>query len=367
MKKWILLLLVVTLLFAGCTPALPQAEATEPPTQAPTAEATQPPTEPPTETPTEPPTEPPVDLSWLAPERQSVSYEAFFAGEGVNAWYEGGYSVKWTQENPDFGVIVDDSYSLRRDEEGLYVRRNEKKSPVKRDMTYTCVYRVPDTKELGAFAYAWHISLPDGATKEQYLVEFLCDGHNALSFREDGTFVQIDLLTGARKETKLAVPDGKVLEFHLVHPDVIYLTMMHSDHGALYRLYIPSMTVDVLYDEIPAGMPIGWLEIFPTFNLANPNQGKILFKYLNPEFLDILNEVLADKESHYMDSEMIPAELWEEDALNTFCGARGYLALNLFERIEEDYGVAYQVRIEYDFGAQQVVNYEILDLSQRWE
>ena len=238
-------------------------------------------------------------------------------------------------------------------------RNNEKK--------HTILYRVPNTKDLGTFVYTMRNSQQIGWYRE-VMAEFLCDGRNALGFREDGTFVQIDLLTGERTETKLPVPDGTVMDFQLVHPDVIYLTMMHSDHGAFYRLYIPTMTVDALYDKIPAGMPVTWLQIIPSeFHAETPNQGVMTMTYLNPEFLDILQDVLADKESPYLQIEIIPSELWEEDGLILYSHSGDTSTLNLFEQIEKDYGVAYLIRIEFDFGTRQVIRYEEKDLSQRWK
>ena len=221
MKKLMILLLLAAMLLTGCVPAAPQAEATEPPTQAPTAAPTQPPTGPPTEPPTEP-TEPPKNpvLDWELPDYPQLSYEEYFSE--VRCYYYEGYR-DW---NPNhyhyFG-------GWGNEQDSRVVSMKDGKLFVGDDKTDEYVQIGTETYENTKVVCCdefWVYLVEDHT--ELFRIDYNGENRQTLHVDETQKLAPID---------EIFAWDNSVLFF---------AAGAGSDYG-IYRLYLPDMTLDLLY------------------------------------------------------------------------------------------------------------------------
>lgn len=226
---------------------LPSTELTAPPTQ-----ATIPPTTSPLIVPTETaPTEP--DLSWVVENPQYLGYEDFFSIErAADVTLR---PLVWTDTHGVDCVLAS--------HEGLQIFRGDK-----------YVFRIPNSQEL-----ADHYTL------------ICADGQYA--YLHDSTqFLQLDLLTG---ETKPLFTFDEII--HLTHPfrEMCYIAAEMNGTISLCRLYLPTATLDVLYDDIPARTPREWL----TITFPSGNRGTIFWQGISPEMVDALYAEFSNPNSIY--------------------------------------------------------------------
>ena len=331
-RYWIVFLLLMALILTGCQSGQASQPPTETPTQAPTEPATEPPTEPATEPPTEPPTEPTEppepDLSWLAPERTSLSYEEFF---GENKLYE---DFPWYWERWNYVTYSSNSaYALVVKGDGWYINS---KDPNRREENP--LHIVPGSDELKSLKIAF------------------CDGRFAYGFIEEFTLLKVDLLTGQTEEIPTGITAVKRVNCTMPHPDVLYIRAAGETYEGVYRLYLPTMTLDTLYDEIPLNTPEDQKKVF----FPEGTRDYLLVSYMNPRFYQFYQSVLADKNSIYRSEfriKEIADALWEAGS---------------WENIEEDYpprwelahmickktGIPMSVTFEYDYDGDEMIKNE---------
>ena len=228
------------------------------------------PTTAPTE-PTVPPTTEPPAPDWLNADRISPSYDDFFT---QNLPYNTS-AAQW--------LVADGNtmsrYYLLNQTNGLYVSQNNFRGGT----------RIPNTEAL--------TGLPIVGV----------DGRWAYLLGEDG-ILRADLTNG---EFSLFIPHSGIFQAELCGYDVLYYAAV-SENGTIgiYRMYIPTMTVDVLCEDIVLNPHKGNFRIsFPDTTL-----GTVTWSCFHPDMLTRLAAELADPNSPYRegkDSQGAPDYLWE--------------------------------------------------------
>ena len=338
-RYWIVFLLLMAVILTGCQ----SGQASQPPTEKPT-EATQAPTEPATEPPTEPPTKPPApDLSWLAPERTSMTYEAFF---GENRRYE---DFPWYWERWNYVTDFSEGlYFLKTDADGWYVHTTD---PDRWDENP--LHHVPDSEKLTK----WEISF--------------CDGRYAYCFCEEFTLLKVDLLTGQSEEIPTGITAVKRVMAEMPHPDVLYILAEGGEYEEVYRLYLPTMTLDLLYGEIPLDTPKEINYVYDRECLfPKGTREPLAVTYINPAFNELIQKTLADKESPYFIKYGAAPFLWEyeglEDVPTDHINAMGHLICLLHRDYKIPY--SYSIYCEYDSDSLTIREDDMLArYNPKWE
>lgn len=342
MQKMIALLVAMALivsLAAGCVYA-PPPDTT--PTTGPSAELTTEPTSEPTTEPTAEPTtestEPVVDLlAWRTPEWEDLSYEAFFAQNrshalwrGFSGKYRGDYYTTW--EVPD-ATEEDGSqwYSLILNEGGFCIHEGQGGDK-------PALYSVPDTADL--------YGCP----------QFVADGHNAYVVVNGTELVCVDLVSGQRK-TIYSAPE--ILGTPVITAEgVLYFL---SESGAilnLNRLYLPTMTLDLLYAQYSGDIP-GKLY---TLQVPDSTEGEITWHTMNPAFWELWQQIDADPESPYKQVGFgAKPGVWEREYVEQN-GFEGGFVMNLCNELEKKENLRSRMKVTLDMGDQIVsVEYGIYD------
>ncbi len=264
MKKLRFLMpLCLVLLLCACKPIVD----TPPTTTQPATVSTQPVTEPTTQ-PTTAPTEPEIELNWLVTDRVSPSYEKFFS---QNLPYNT-FSGEWAVPHGDQIAL----FSLRSDVDGLYVTPDH----------WTAVHWVPNSETI------WELPIAGADGKWGYLVS-------------DEGILRLDILTG---ETSLFVEHSGILQAELCGYDVLYYAATNSSATVdIYRLYIPTMTQDILCEGIKACYDL-------SFSFPSSTLGSITWSSINPDMFTRLVAELNDPNSPYKNGDgqgQGPVHLWE--------------------------------------------------------
>lgn len=269
-------------------------------TTAPTTTATEP-----TVSPT---TEPPAP-EWLVSDRVSPSYDDFFIQDLP-------YNTSATEWLVADGNTMSRYYLLNQTN-GLYASKSNFRGGT----------RIPNTEEL--------TGLPIVGV----------DGRWAYLLDEDG-ILRADLTNG---EFSLFIPRSGIIQAELCGYDVLYYAAVSEDNTlGIYRLYIPTMTADVLQEGIELDPYTGKFQIsFPTTTL-----GAISWSCLHPDMLTRLKAELADPNSPYRDgknSQGGPDYLWENPGFledpYAFYDAGLMVICN---RIQDDTGIPCWYKCTYD-------------------
>jgi hypothetical protein len=206
-----------------------------------------------------------TDTSWQPTEKTHKSYDEYFSRTRKLGYSQISNNLTWTGAN---GA----EYSLQSmAESGL------------------CVLN--EAQEI-----LWAVPGTENSSGIQWLV---CDGQWAYGILSNN-LLRIELLTGKQESLftgeKMLCGSMGYKAANLMVCDRAYLLFaaVSNGKGCIYRLYLPTMTLDLLCDEIPADTLPCWLEIWmPEDNRYTP------FMFLNPELQPIVYDTLADPNSSY--------------------------------------------------------------------
>ena len=206
---------------------------------------------------------------WIAPEfnaADSLGYEEFFAQERVYhdpdaPWYgyiHAGNSV-WFAGDGELRAL----YGLGSDEDGFYIYKDLR-------VPY---FRITNTQDLS------DCSAVITNTRQLYCAV-------------DGKLFRVDVLSGERDPLYSAeyIPD-----MVLCHNDVLYFLAISDGILSLNRLYLPTMTLDVLYAQTAPEVPVSCYELYA----PGSNRSTITWETINPTFWKAVTEILEDPESEY--------------------------------------------------------------------
>lgn len=215
---------------------------------------TEPPETEPAPTETAPaPTEP--DLCWYVENPNYISYTEFFAVERTSVITIS--PLIWTDSQGVNCVLTG--------HDGLQVFR---------DSTY--IYRVPN-----------YAGVPEGT------ILLYADGQYAY-LKSNTQITRVDLLTG---ETVSLFTFDEIVSLTQPFREMCYIAAEMNNTISLCRLYLPTATLDVLYDGIPARTPRGWL----TISFPKSNRGMISWEGISPEMVDALYAEFSNPDSKYRD------------------------------------------------------------------
>lgn len=205
---------------------------------------------------------------WMMPEVEHLGYEEFFSEERAYhdqdaPWYSytQGEGSFWIFENGESYT----AYELESDENGFFICKNrDEENPI---------HRIPNTETLvGGEKIITN-------TRQIYCIV-------------DGKLLRVDVLTGERNTLYTAeyIPD-----MVLCHNDVLYFLALSDGILSLNRLYIPTMTLDLLYARVAPEVPVTCYELY------SPNSSRSVIKWetINPIFWKAVEEIMAGPESEY--------------------------------------------------------------------
>ncbi len=272
-----------------------------------TPPATTIPTTVPTE-PTVPPTTEPPAPEWLVADRVSPSYDDFFSHDlPYNTLTYG-----WTVPKGDSLT----QYYIRSERDGLCISSNP----------WSGGFMIPDSGNLTELPIV-------GA-----------DGKWAYLHSSDG-ILQLDMQTG---ESTLLVVHGNILQAALCGYDVLYYAAVSEDGTVgVYRLYIPTMTLDPLCE----GIERSWY-----FSISFPRTtlGSITWSSINPDMATRLWAELNDPNSPYLEGDGQvggPTHLWEDPSIvqdPNYEWGWDKAALWVCRWIQEDTGIHTWYKCTYD-------------------
>ena len=294
MKKIVAYILVLLLLLTACYPTgIPSDSEQEDPSLQDTTE------------PWPDPANRPEDVlsadDCLLTERPTLSYEEFFGEDRVYA--DDAFFGRTDWIIPSGGEAIAFSVKISIFEDAFYIA-----SPHFGEKRYV----IP-----GAYAYVREYKLLSADGKYAY-------------FQNTEEIVQLDMRTGAARQI---VRCDYISNAYICGRDALYYAGGTDGKLAINRLYIPTMQLDVLYDDFPADMPYGQNE----FYLYKPTstQGDVVWYCLNPAMIEELRKEIANPDSRYRTQDF--AVLWETPDLSdpTLSQER----LQLCNVIQEDTGV----------------------------
>ena len=203
---------------------------------------------------------------WLLPEvssAESMGYDEFFAEDRS---YHDSDSLWYTSWSAGEGNLLA-SYGLSSDEDGFYIYKDSRRN--------TPYYRITNTQDLS------DCSAVITNTRQLYCAV-------------DGKLLRVDVLSGERDPLYSAefIPD-----MVLCHNDVLYFLAISDGILSLNRLYLPSMTLDVLYSQTAPEVPMNFYDL----HAPDSNQSVITWEIINPLFWKAVTEILDGPESEYPD------------------------------------------------------------------
>lgn len=247
------------------------------------------------------------NFSWLVTEPDMSSYELFFKQERVlersfNYWNHN----RWNA--PD----SDTEYIIRQTREGLCIGI----------FGGGTVYTIPGSDAVGQIQYIF------------------TNGSKVCCISGEMELFFIDPVTGQIKEHM-----GKVLDqLYLFNDEVLYFAVLEDDTIRCCRLHLPTLTLDVIRDDIPGTVPDNWFMLLPPETTLSP----IGWRMMNPEFYPVVKGVLEDPDSPYR--EEFPW-MWEEEAPIADGGFNdtGYTVMvNFIKRIQHDFDIPPYIQASFD-------------------
>lgn len=215
----------------------------------------------------------------LLTERNTLSYEEFFGEDRVYA--DDAFSGRrdWIIPSGGETILFDIKYDFTQ--EMFYID-----SPACRGTRYI----IP-----GSDAYASTYNL------------LSADGVYAY-FQNTEEIVQLDMRTGAALQI---VRCDHIRNAYICGRDALYYAGVTDGKLAINRLYIPTMQLDVLFDDFSADTPYGENEIY----LYKPTstQGDVVWYCVNPAMTEQVRKETADPDSKFIDLPLIDiTRLWGE-------------------------------------------------------
>lgn len=350
-------LLVLAVLLCACSQELtltttptsepattPTTKSTTEPTTAPTIAPTTKPTTEPTSEPTEPQY---TDLSWLPAQVQEMTYGEFFSETRifsnritplVNRW-------KLAADGSVYSGNADDEpnrgYALCLDNDGFFVVSF---------FGENFPLWFSGTRTEGGFQWdfrrepleiIWEVP---GDITEDDIDCYITDGRYAYCVRNQNELFRLDLVTGMTETLATAerFPMEVALNDWIVLYDncVLLFVSQNGDTVAINRLYLPTLTHDVLYDGIPADAFYG------SFIMSCKNSDLLFWQVMDTNFLPRLLEVVGDADSEYRDYLVNPGSIWGSEDIKVIASHNNYISL--VQAIERQEGISSLLYCYYD-------------------
>lgn len=182
------------------------------------------------------------------------------------------------------------------------------------------------------------IPLPE----EMQEVETLgCNGQRAYIATQT-QIAAIDLKTG---EISTVVAADNLLDSNMVSHDVIYYATESEGKATIYRLYIPDMKTDTIYQDITVYPASEFRVIPPTTTL-----GEIGWSMMNPQLLEILYREFANPDSIYKkssDKDDFSGAWGQPGRIDTYQEVN-HLARSILQVIQNDTGIQALVWCRFD-------------------
>jgi hypothetical protein len=237
-----------------------------------------------------------TDTSWQATtEGTKLSYEDFFSKTRKFTDSQAIYEKRWRIDKN--GAMTDvekatDGYALLHDENGFFIVsfKNYDGGDWSTGTRKGDWYHYTD--DGSALEVIWQVPNTDGIKSVDH---YLTDGRYVYYIQHKKFIDQVDLLTGQRYrifEAKRICIESDHCMILYDQSVLIFLTQT-KDTVAINRLYLPTQTHDVLYDQIPLE------QIHSGSNMHCANSDTIQFTIMEPNFLNRLWEIVRDPNSSY--------------------------------------------------------------------
>lgn len=335
------LILLLSLAACGPEPAVPTAEPSTAPITTPTAEPTAAPTTEPTTEPTTAPTEPPPpDTPWLTAAPETLPYEEYFSQTRIFAHSANLYVNRWkVNEDGSLGTIPSDfnpdrGYALVLDDEGFLIVTfaNDEWLPgwISGSRTGRGLQWNADRNSLKII---WEVPGSESLTDIDC---YITDGRHAYCIRNQSEIFRLDLLTGDTETlfTAESIPVDNKDCLCLHDQSILVFLSQRGDQIAINRLYLPTMTLDVLYDGIDADAFLG------NFYLSYGDTDALVWGVFDPAFIPRLMDILADPDSDYRKYAVDPNGIWGSDDLAGITAHRDFMTLvQMIEILEETHSL----------------------------
>lgn len=229
-----------------------------------------------------------VTHDWLPTANETRPYEEYLSKEypidktfwpDTNMWViHEGKSVPISQDDGQlpYALLYDQQIGLR-----IVHTAND------RDNGWFSMDALPKPKEPEQL---WIVPNTQGM---QFSQRYTTDGQWVYGIRDGREIVRIELLTGQIQtlHTATALGDATMHSLQLCGHDVLFYVAPVGEYLGLYRLYLPTMKLDLLYDKLPVrsymnSSPV-YLDDYETFRWSQ----------LNEDVYPLLKEVL-DNEDH---------------------------------------------------------------------
>lgn len=143
-----------------------------------------------------------------------------------------------------------------------------------------------------------------------------------------------------------------ICQAHVCGRDALYYTGVTDGKLAVNRLYIPTMQLDVLYDDFPEGTPYVFSLYGPqdlVLEIPRSTQGNIVIRCINPEMMKLIDQETSNPDSKYnvemqgLDIQILwdKTEVYDADIISR-------MRLWLCEFIQKDTGVRTFLEITYN-------------------
>ena len=138
------------------------------------------------------------------------------------------------------------------------------------------------------------------------------DGHYAYLYSHKDV-IRVDLFSGA---TEAILTCDQLLAIECYDSLVMVYLAEQAGICSISRMYLPTLTVDVIYEGIPADAPLQWFS-FPT---VFSTQAPFHWTMLNPEMVTLLQKELSNPESIYKINSITQEDyssIWGDPALTS--------------------------------------------------
>lgn len=215
------------------------------------------------------PTEP--DISWVNNKQDFLPYEAYFSEPYL---YKSEKKAFGRNGNFHWRVPADKGYrwfDLEKDAAGYYIHQSGYKQVLR---------RLPVISEMTNCV--WHFT----------------DGKWLYGIRDNRQVIRVNLETEQAEVIFtgdwIPVDESSIWQGFCLYDDtVLYFPAIVDERIEIYRVYLPEMRLDVLYDKIPGSPYMGYHEyvIYDSMNIH--------WECLNPECVPYLQQILSDPDSKY--------------------------------------------------------------------
>ena len=244
------------------------------------------------------------NLNWVVTDSKKMSYEEFFSEN--RPYYHGGISTSWTANDGN-------QYTINNQ---LQILHNG-----------TPVYTVPSADQPAPL---------DNLLGADGTIAYLTT---------DTSFYAVTLLTGTRK---VLLECDKLLSVASYGTDVFYLFARTQEKIGIYRFYVPSRTLDLLYDDISTDTAMPWFYTYSGWTTGSSKD--IVWRTLNPEMFALLKQETQNPDSSYRSIATVFTQLdeyWQDPPLVFFL-EYGYHGCKLLQHFQEQSGIPALVDYYYN-------------------